>query len=122
MVLSSTNPVRPAMNMLVCSKTRMMSSNMSTPVLIKSAFTPVQVEMDNEKKMEKPKMKRFLGELRSTNCALEMPTAVMRPKLIKKTPPMIGSGKVAKKAPGLRNTPRVVATGDTAENSLRVDA
>ena len=41
----------------------------------------------------------YLDELRSTNCRLERPTAVIIPNITVKIPPTIGLGIVRKKAP-----------------------
>jgi hypothetical protein len=45
----------------------------------------------NAKKMENPRMKRFLVELRLTNWRLDNPTAVIIPNMTQKMPPTIGS-------------------------------
>lgn len=51
--------------------------------------------------MENPRTKRFRDELRSTNCTLDNPTAVIMPNMTINMPPTIGDGKVTKRAPNL---------------------
>lgn len=49
-------------------------------------------------------MNRFLDEFKSTNCKLDIPTAVIIPNITMNTPPTMGSGIVANRAP---NFPRM---------------
>ena len=55
--------------------------------------------------MEKPKTKRFLEELRSTNCRLESPTAVIIPNKVQNRAPRTGSGREANRALNLPTMP-----------------
>lgn len=55
--------------------------------------------------MEKPKTKRFLEELRSTNCRLESPTAVIIPNSVQNRAPRTGSGREANRALNLPTSP-----------------
>jgi hypothetical protein len=55
--------------------------------------------MTNPIMIAKPIIKRFRTELRLTNCKLEIPTAVIKPNIQQKTPPITGSGMVENNAP-----------------------
>lgn len=55
--------------------------------------------------MEKPKTKRFLEELRSTNCRLDSPTAVIIPNRVQNSAPRTGSGREANNALNLPTSP-----------------
>lgn len=48
--------------------------------------------------MEKPRTNRLRDELRSTNCRLERPTAVIMPNNVQNSAPRTGSGNDAKRA------------------------
>lgn len=56
--------------------------------------------------MEKPRTKRFLEELRSTNCRLDRPTAVIMPKRVQNKAPKTGSGRDANRALNLPTSPK----------------
>ena len=104
-VLSRMKPSSIARNILLDRIPLKILSIVSEPVWIGSSCSSIHLGRTKEKKIEKPKTKRFLGELRSTNWRLERPTAVMIPNITEKMPPMIGSGMVTKRAPTLLTTP-----------------
>ena len=72
------------------------------------------------KNIENPRMKRFLGELRSINCKDDNPTAVIIPKTTKNNPPIIGSGIVINIAPILPMTPQTTIIAPLYCTTLRL--
>ena len=103
-------PRSMAMNMELVRTTVMIESRVVLPVLIgerpASCCACIHLGSTSEKNMEKPRTKRFLVELRSTNWRLERPTAVMMPNMTVKIPPMIGFGMVTMRAESLDKTPK----------------
>lgn len=61
-------------------------------------FSLRQLGRTRPKKMEKPRTNRLRDELRSTNCRLERPTAVIMPNNVQNSAPRTGSGNDAKRA------------------------
>lgn len=55
--------------------------------------------------MEKPRTNRLRDELRSTNCRLERPTAVIMPNSVQNSAPRTGSGNDANRALNLPTIP-----------------
>ena len=108
--MSRTKPKSMAMNMELVRTTVMMESKVVLPVSMgerpASCWAAIHLGKTSEKKMEKPRTKRFLVELRSTNCRLERPTAVMMPNMTVKIPPMIGLGMVTMRAASLEKIPK----------------
>ena len=66
------------------------------------------VYVTKPKKIEKPRMKRFRDEFRSTNWTLDMPTAATMENITQKMPPIMGSGIVTKNVPNLEKRPKMI--------------
>lgn len=100
-VLSRKKPKHPATNIPVLSKMLIIWSKLSMPSLMAPLWSSIHWEMTSPKKMEKPMMKIFLAEFKSTPWRFESPTAVTVAKTTQNIPPTIGSGMQMKAAPNL---------------------
>lgn len=78
------------------------------PVLIAFGFSFRYFGTAKPSMNEKPMIKRFRTELRSTYWRLEIPTAAIIPNMQQKTPPITGWGMVENSAPNFPKRARII--------------